>query len=135
MPHERRHARRRRVRLRWATLSALVLLSPVIFSYTTTMRHPSSLPLGVRSVEWLRNNHGNWLVDEAEHFYYSWKAPKKGGPQLQPLPAVGLGARARTHEAAWPRRIKPVVAHPLPGAGAWKRPGLSPRGDRGLPAP
>ena len=33
---------------------------------------PSSLPLGVRSVEWLRMNHFNWLVDEAEHVYYSW---------------------------------------------------------------
>ena len=74
------------------------------------MLQPSSLPLGVRSVEWLRNHHGNWLVDEVESIYYGWKAPKKGGPQLKTLPAVGLtpaatvpthvGQAARTHARA-----------------------------------
>jgi phosphodiester glycosidase len=103
----------------------VVLLSPALYSYTATMLQPSSLPLGVRSVEWLRNNHGNWLVDNVEHIYYSWKAPKKGGPQLKTLPAVGLGAKARTHKTAWPPRIEPVFAHPLPGEGVWKRTGLS----------
>ena len=46
-----------------AGTAVLILLSPPIYSYTTTMLQPSSLPLGVRSVEWLRANHGNWLVD------------------------------------------------------------------------
>src|SRR5205823_4101287 len=80
---------RRRVRRRWVALAVLVLLSPAIYSYTTTMLRPSSLPLFVRSVEWLRAHHGNWLVDEVEHIYYGWKAPKKGGPQLKSLPSVG----------------------------------------------
>jgi hypothetical protein len=119
-------ARRRRRRRRFgALLAAVVLISPALYSYTATMLQPSSLPLGVRSVEWLRNNHGNWLVDEAEHIYYSWKAPKKGGPQLTTLPAVGLGGKARAHTTAWPQRIKPVFAHPLPGEGIWKRTDLS----------
>jgi hypothetical protein len=113
-------------------IAVLLLLSPAIYSYTTTMLQASSLPLGVRSVEWLRTHHGNWLVDEVEHYYYSWKAPKKGGPQLKALPAVGLGAaasaaaasaRARARAAAWPPRIKPVFAVPLPGEGVWKRTG------------
>ena len=34
------------------------------------------------------------VVDTAEHYYYSWRAPAKGGPQLTALPAVGLGGRA-----------------------------------------
>jgi hypothetical protein len=114
-------------------LAALLLLSPAIYSYTTTMLEPSSLPLGVRSVEWLRAHHGNWLVDEAEHYYYGWKAPKKGGAQLTTLPAVGLvpaGSRstqteqpthALTHIVAWPPRITSDFAHPLPGEGFWKR--------------
>jgi hypothetical protein len=125
---ERREAAarlRRRRRRRAVLLGVVVLLSPGLYSYTTTMLQPSSLPLGVRSVEWLRNHHGNWLVDEVEHVYYGWKAPKKGGPQLKSLPAVGLGAKARAHEAAWPPRIKPVFAHPLPGEGIWKRTGSS----------
>jgi len=89
------------------------------------MLRPSSLPLWPRSVEWLRAHHGNWLVDEVEHYYYSWKAPKKGGPQLTSLPSVGLGAastakaKARHRLAVWPLRIKSVFAHPLPGEGAW----------------
>jgi len=125
---ERREAeaRRRRRRRRFgALLAVVVLLSPALYSYTTTMLQPSSLPLGVRSVEWLRNNHGNWLVDETERIYYGWKAPKKGGPQLQALPAVGLGVTARRRKAAWPPRIKPIFAHPLRGEGVWKRTGLT----------
>jgi len=109
---------------------------PVVYSYTSTMLQPSSLPLGIRTVEWLRNHHGNWLVDEAERIYYSWKAPKKGGPQLQSLPAVGLpatgtGATKAAHSpgtpkqrlAVWPPRIRPVFARPLPGEGFWRRTG------------
>jgi hypothetical protein len=125
----RRHAAaRRRRRRRWlvALLVPLVVLSPGLYSYTTTMLQPSSLPLGVRSVEWLREHHGNWLVDEVEHIYYGWwKAPKKGGPQLRKLPIVGIArprspARARPHAAPWPPRVKPVFPHPLPGEGVWR---------------
>jgi hypothetical protein len=86
---------------------------------------PSSLPLGVRTVEWLRMHHLNWLVDDVEHIYYTWKTPKKGGPQLKTLPAVGVASdrRPRKHHAAhkpWPPPIKPVFADPLPGEGIWK---------------
>ncbi|HXR12513.1 MAG TPA: hypothetical protein VN770_09475, partial [Gaiellaceae bacterium] len=73
--HEAAVRRRRRRRWLWALLGVLVLLSPALYSYTATMIQPSSLPLGVRSVEWLRTHHGNWLVDEVEHIYYTWKAP------------------------------------------------------------
>jgi len=66
----------------WVPVLVLALLSPVIYSWTAMAVQPSSLPLGVRTVEWLRMNHFNWLVDEVEHVYYSWRAPKKGGPQL-----------------------------------------------------
>ena len=85
----RRRQRRGRVRL-VASVVVLAVLAPVVYSYTTTMMQPSSLPLWPRSVEWLRAHHGNWLVDEVEHYYYSWKAPKKGGPQLTSLPGIGL---------------------------------------------
>src|SRR5581483_11494512 len=66
------------------------------------------------------------------HYYYSWKAPSKGGPQLTSLPAVGLadvpkpGARPprRKHRrAVWPPAIEPVFTHPLPGEGVWHRTG------------
>jgi phosphodiester glycosidase len=121
---DRRRQRRRRVRLAVA-LTILVLLAPAAYSYTTTMMQPSSLPLWPRSVEWLRAHHGNWLVDEVEHYYYSWKAPDKGGPQLTSLPTVGLRAAPRAkptarHRTVAPPPIKPVFAHPLPGEGVWR---------------
>jgi hypothetical protein len=111
----------------------LLALSPALYSYSSTMLEPSSLPLGVRSVEWLRTHHGNWLVDEVEHIYYTWKAPHKGGPQLTSLPAVGIThsptsvARRKMGQTAkatvWPPEITPVFAHPLPGEGVWARTG------------
>ncbi|MFL6241337.1 MAG: phosphodiester glycosidase family protein [Actinomycetes bacterium] len=130
-----RHRRRRRLLLVLAAV--LVLLSPAIYSYATTMLKPSSLPLSVRSVEWLRAHHGNWVVDEVEHVWYSWHAPKKGGPQLGSLPVVGsrsaadgIGGRkpARVPSAAWPPPIKPVFSQPLPGEGAWRPAGPSVNG-------
>jgi phosphodiester glycosidase len=117
-------------------LAVLVLLAPAVYSYTATMLRPSSLPLWPRSVEWLRAHHGNWLVDEAEHYYYTWKTPSKGGPQLTSLPAVGLGGRrvdakprrVDHRRPVWPRRIEPVFARALPGKGVWRRTGPAVRG-------
>jgi hypothetical protein len=114
--------RPRRLRL-WIPVFLLVLLSPAIYSWTRMAMLPSSLPLGVRSVEWLRMHHFNWLVDGAEHVYYTWQTPAKGGPQLRTLPTVGLHAKAKTHASAdvpWPPPIRPVSVHPLPGEGVWR---------------
>src|ERR1700747_242949 len=72
---------RRRRRWPYVAFAVLALLSPALYSYTSMPLHASRLPLGVRSVEWLRQHHGNWLVDEVERMYYGSKVPKKGGPQ------------------------------------------------------
>jgi Phosphodiester glycosidase len=111
----------------------LVVLSPALYSYATTMLQPSSLPLWPRSVEWLRANHGNWLVDTAEHYYYTWKAPKKGGPQLTRLPVVGVAVPApRTQQSVVPQvmpgRMPLVFRRPLPGEGVWEGTGPIVRG-------
>jgi hypothetical protein len=89
-------------------------------------RLPSSLPIGVRSVEWLRQHHFNWLVDNVEHYYYTWNAPKKGGPGLTTLPSVGIVGDHLNHPAKkdyLPPKIKPVFATPLPGEGLWRSTG------------
>ena len=116
--------RRRRPRLRfWIPVFLLLLVTPVIYSWTRMALQPSSLPLGVRTVEWVRMHHLNWLVDEAEHVYYTWQTPAKGGPQLKTLPTVGLHARRKAHnkaKALWPTPVRPVFAHPLPGEGVWR---------------
>src|SRR5436309_13195010 len=96
----RRPPRRRRRVLLLATAAFLVLALPAVSSYATTMMQPSSLPLWPGSVEWLRAHHGNWLVDEVEHYYYSWQAPDPGGPQLRTLPTVGVDAPPPASTAA-----------------------------------
>ena len=116
--------RRRRPRLRlWIPVFLLLLATPVVYSWTRMAMQPSSLPLGVRTVEWLRLHHFNWLVDDAEHVYYTWQTPAKGGPQLKTLPTVGLHVRRKVHSKArtpWPTPVRPVFADPLPGEGVWK---------------
>jgi hypothetical protein len=118
---ERAMGSRRRSRRRWWVLALLVaVLSPVLYSWTRMAMLPSSLPLGVRTVEWLRTHHLNWAVDEAEHVYYTWKTPAKGGPQLKTLPMIGFHrTRRKPHAKAWPASIRPVFPHPLPGEGVW----------------
>ena len=121
----RRRRRRRRVR-NVALLTIVVLLTPAVYSYATTMMQPSSLPLWPRSVEWLRAHHGNWFVDEVEHYYYSWQAPDPGGPQLKTLPTVGVGTpppvttSAKRRVSYAPPPVAPVFATPLPGEGVWR---------------
>src|SRR5712692_3630858 len=72
-------------RRRLIAMAAFALLLPVIYSSTTFMLKPSSLPFGVRTVEWIRQHGGNWTVDEIEHVWYSLHAPKKGGAPLTSL--------------------------------------------------
>jgi hypothetical protein len=84
---------------------------------------PSSLPLSVRTVEWLRQNHFNWLVDGVEHVYYSWNAPAKGGPQLKTLPGVGLTKAIHAPTRELPPPIRPVFPRPLAGEGKWRATG------------
>ena len=131
-------------RRRWRRVVGVVVLiglAPVIYSYVSTVTRPSSLPLGVRSVEWLRANGGAWLVDDVERIYYTWRAPKKGGPGLVALPRVGVPASSRAPDAAIRRRIVSAASHPyrplrvppvlrpaLPGEGVWGGTGVIVRG-------
>jgi hypothetical protein len=124
----KRRRRRRRLLLA-APFLALILWAAI--SYAAWMLAPTSEPFGARSVEWIRAKmpFGNQLVDEVEHVYYTWNAPKTGGPQLKKLPGVGLtqpgGARAAAanraaRNAAWPPPVRPVFPHALPAEGQWK---------------
>jgi hypothetical protein len=88
-PAARRRRRRRRI---FIGAVVLVLAVPTLVSYTSWMLEPTSMTFSQRSTEWVRADvpFGNWAVDEIEHIYYTVNAPKKGGPQLKSLPAVGL---------------------------------------------
>ena len=122
----KRRRRKRSIRRRRALAVLLILLAPALYSYVTTVSRPSSLPLGIRSVEWVRTHHGAWLVNETERLYYSWNAPAKGGPALRTLPAVGAGPvrdRAPRRGFFRPQAIAPIVRAALPGEGIWRSTG------------
>jgi hypothetical protein len=78
--------------------------------------------LGIRTVEWLRDNGARGIVNDVENLYYSLTAPSKGGPGLKALPKQN-GAQAlipiRVPRYYRPPNIKPVITPPLPGEGVW----------------
>ena len=126
-----------------AAAAIIVVTSPAWCTYVSMALQPSSLPLPVRSVEWVRQHHGNWLVDTAEHIYYGYiKTPQRGGPGLTALPSVGLptpspGAtrgpsdglpgsmpiRPAASARAVPSPIAALITPALPGEGLWRRTG------------
>ena len=85
--------------------------------------------LGIRTVEWMRDNGARGLVNDVENIYYSLNAPAKGGPALKALPAQAgtelLQRRPRGHahrvvHVYRPSPIKPVIKPALPGEGVWR---------------
>jgi Phosphodiester glycosidase len=119
---EPRPAPARRVR-RVALIAAGLCLLPALVSYVQALAQPSNSTIGIRSVEWLRDNGARGLVNKIENIYYSLNAPAKGGPALRALPKqAGLGS-APAHRVVHyyrPRRIRPVTHPALPGEGVWR---------------
>jgi hypothetical protein len=118
-------ARIRRILL----VATLLVLVPATFSYVGAISRKSNSSLGIRTVEWLRDNGGAGLVAKVESIYYSLTAPSKGGPTLQALPKVGFGGAAGALKLAReyrPAGVRPLLYPALPGEGVWHatRPGL-----------
>jgi hypothetical protein len=114
----------RKHRLRRIAVGAAVLcLIPVLVSYANVLFEPSNSSLGIRTVEWMRDNGARGLVNTVENIYYSMNAPAKGGPGLKALPnqagVATAGGRHRVHFYR-PPRIQPVIHPALPGEGAWR---------------
>ncbi len=107
---------------RIAAVAAAVALVPVFFSYLHAVTQTSNAPLGIRTVEWLRDNGAAGIVAKVESTYYSLTAPSKGGPTLQTLPRVGYGTapalRAVSAEYR-PPRVEALLHPRLPGEGVW----------------
>ncbi len=126
-PRRRRPAAPARVR-RVALWTALLCLVPVVVSYVSMLIQRSDSSLGIRTVEWLRDNGARGLVNRVENVYYSLSGPSTGGPGLKALPSQA-GAVAATapptatrHVVVHPYRppaIVPVLHPALPGEGVW----------------
>lgn len=108
-------------------LAALLLLADTFVSFTGAMMKPSNLSLGLRSVEWLRDNGAASLVSNVEAVYYSLSAPSTGGPALKALPKVGVAGAGSTASYR-PPPIVPPINRPLPGEGQWSGTGPLVRG-------
>jgi hypothetical protein len=112
-------------------VAALIALIPVVFSFGGAMSEPSNSSLGIRTVEWLRDNGAAGLVASVESIYYTLTAPSKGGPTLRALPRVGYGAGGAAHVAidteSRPASVESLIRPALPGEGVWHatRPGLA----------
>jgi hypothetical protein len=126
-PHrQRRPGLPGRARPRRVALAAAVLcLLPALFSYAHMLTRPSNAGIGIRTVEWLRENGARGLVNRVESIYYSLSGPATGGPGLRALPsqagvdAAAARARQRAHLYR-PPRIKPVLSPALSGEGVWR---------------
>ena len=103
-------------------MAVVVVLATTLVSYTSAMLAPSNVGFGVRSIEWLRDNGGAWLVSDIERIYYSLNAPERGGPPLKSLPAIGL-QNGGAESLYAPAPIAPTIDPPLPGEGQWRRTG------------
>ena len=83
----------------------------------------SDSSLGVRTIEWLRDNGARGIVNKVENIYYSLNAPSKGGSALRALPKQhGAYAGGADHVIHYyrPAPIAPVIRPALPGEGVWQ---------------
>ena len=103
--------------------SALVLV-PGLISYVQALTQTSNSGVGIRTVEWLRENGARGLVNWVESTYYSLNSPATGGPGLRALPnqpGVGLTPALKRRAALYrPQRIRPVMQPALAGEGVWR---------------
>ncbi|MGH2850568.1 MAG: hypothetical protein ACRDLP_08135 [Solirubrobacteraceae bacterium] len=127
--HERLGARARRV----AVVASIVALAIAFVSWLSAMSGPSNTALGVRTVEWMRDNGARGIVAQVEDWYYTLTAPSKGG-HITALPKVGEQTTSASttsattptvhHHAAappiQPARIAPMISPALPGEGVWR---------------
>jgi Phosphodiester glycosidase len=109
---------------RVAVIAAGLCLIPALISYVQALTQPSNSTLGIRTVEWLRDNGARGLVNKVENIYYSLNAPSTGGPALRALPkqadlATTAGARRHAIHYYRPPRIHPLTHPALRGEGVW----------------
>jgi hypothetical protein len=138
-----RRVQRRRVRNVVAIL-LLVVLSTTVWSYYRALSAAGTDPWSARSVEWLRDNGMDAVVNWVEHWWYSNHPPPVGGTPAHGIPhesgpnGEAIGKRSGraapvpvVAHLAPPLAMKPLVTTPLPGEGVWQPTG---RTVAGLPA-
>ena len=72
-------SRRRTWIWRGVAIAGVIVLIPITYSYVDHLRAPGTDSLAVRSVEWLRDNGGNGVVNTIERWWYTNNPPPTGG--------------------------------------------------------
>ncbi len=110
-PRSKRQQRQRRRRLALLVLIALVV--PVGWSYTGYLTAAGDAPVGVRSVDWLRDHGFESVVNDIEQWWYT-----RTKPTGTKVPTSDLPSALRPHKA--------VAALPATGSDAPSTPTLPP---------
>lgn len=125
--------RPRSTRAKWVRrgiIIALVLvLVPVAIDYVDYVNRPGSDTLSVRTVEWIRDNGGNGVVNTIERWWYTNNPPPTGGTPdaIKTQKTVVDNTRKSTAPATYPeiQRLPPPTARvPTPAADVQENEGV-----------
>ena len=107
-------------------MAAGLCLVPALVSYVGALTQASNATLGIRTVEWMRDNGARGLVNKVESIYYLMNGPSKGGPPLHALPrlagvlpAIGHPGHPGVRAYYRPPGIRPLIHPALRGEGVW----------------
>lgn len=122
-----RTQRQRRRRRRVALLVLAALLGPVGWSYTGYLTAAGDAPVGVRSVDWLRDHGFESAVNNIEQWWYTRtkptgsKVPTSDLPEsLRPHALEATASPQSTPTTQPPSAIPTVVSPPQIGEGVWQ---------------
>jgi len=109
---------RRRRFLRLVVLAAVLLAIAPTVSYLRALTAPGSATWQMRTVDWIRAQHGDGLVNAVENWYYTRHKPAAGPPPAAALPRISaLSGRAVGPVPAPLPRLADVPQ--LPGESTW----------------
>ncbi len=112
--HERANRRVRTAKARWIrrgiAIAVIVLLIPVVWSYVHALQRPGTDSLSVRSVEWIRDNGGNGIVNTIERWWYTNNPPVEGGKPEQ-IRVQGTGGEVTSSTKVPTATTMPQPAH------------------------
>lgn len=101
-------SRRRRIAGIAALLVVALMIAPAV-CYARALTAPGSATLAMRTVDWVRANHGNTVVNAIENWYYTRHKPASGPPDPATLP------KAARSPLAGRDALSPPALPTLPG--------------------
>jgi hypothetical protein len=93
-------------------IALVVLLVPIGVSYANALTAPGTDSMSIRTVEWIRDNGGNGIVNTVERWWYTNNPPPEGG-RPDKIEIAGTTGSADASNA-FPSWYVPVIASPVP---------------------